>query len=350
MIGSLGLLRPVSADDSALRETGRSGVRCPKSAGQCVDLHALEGCSAIFMRWPSRDYRDYLPRQKSVTANEQPEQPYDEKPSLWDWARWAFAFAIAVGALLFFLGVVGSADVCHGVVAGPDQNPQIKTVCDPPRMLELVPFFLLIGLLLWPDLSEIGIGGMITLKRRVREQEKRLAETEDRVSTLHQTLLQTLSVQQTQKQANTVNVSFAPDQDDVARNIRESQVPQSPEQTAEPSPESDDRDRLLGQFLDLYARLEPYVQFATGQNRRRYQGRIWYEDEIERLTPRMRDGLEQWSEQFAEPIRALKDTRNVAVHSPSRVSTETLQKAIDNAGVLQELLYRLMGEFNAIDH
>jgi hypothetical protein len=243
--------------------------------------------------------------------------------------RWWLALLIAVAAALYFFHSVGKQSICqHNVSANPSA---FSESCGPPRLLDLVPFGILIAVLLWPDLSEMSVAGLLTLKRRVRRQEARQEGLEESLASVQQHLVQLSVASQNQSQAAAANVYlYPPDQDDVRRGIVEKEgVIPPPNQENAVQGQQNDRQALFGEFLQEYARLEPYI-WVPGMRR--------FSKRLEDLPDQHAQLVEQWNELFSNEISALRQTRNVVVHEPERVSEATLQGALDNTRSLWRIL------------
>lgn len=265
------------------------------------------------------------------------------KPTTFDWVRWVVAVAVAIAAALFFLNAGGEQSVCKHVLTGTNASSTTVDLCGPPRLLDLAPFVLVIAIVLWPDLHELRINGLITLTRRVREQERRQEAVESRLIALHQTVSQVAAIGQAQGQTQatttTVNTYYAPDQEDVRRGIQEKERGEAPSAEltgAAPSPDGDSHTQLIGELLKEYARLEPYITVGTRPAAR------WAED-ITRLSPSQRESVAEWNEMFRPEIQALRQARNVAVHEPQTVSVETLRGALQNTRELARILFGRLG-------
>jgi hypothetical protein len=256
--------------------------------------------------------------------------------------RWGLALLVAGAALWFFLDATADKVICKDTLTGTKSAPEIVQLCGPPRLLDLTPFVLLIAILLWPDLSEIGITGLVTLKRRLEEQEEKQVVLEDRLSSLHQTFVQTATAIQGQSQASTTNiqVGYAPDQDDVRRGIEE-----KGKRSGESGPREEQivdlagHAQLMGVFLREYADLEPYI-LATSFRRPPPR---WINERLTHLDEGQRRVVEQWHELYSGEIAALRQTRNVVVHDPHTVSEATLRKAVDNTHELARILHDRLG-------
>jgi len=122
----------------------------------------------------------------------------------------------------------------------------------------------------------------------------------------------------------------------VRRGIEHKENP--PSEAAEPTlpPASDDRpgrDKTLGAFLQDYARIEPYISIG-GRGRPR-----WAVERTAHLTSEQEALVDQWNEMFFAEIDALRRTRNIAVHDPETVSTETIEGARANTNELARILF-----------
>jgi hypothetical protein len=104
--------------------------------------------------------------------------------------RWWIALALAVGAAaLFFLSrAYPNWRVCEEALAVTGSTPT-ATICKPLGVADLSVVLLPVAILLFPDLAELAIPGLISLKRDVAVQaekqerlEKSLVQVEQRVS------------------------------------------------------------------------------------------------------------------------------------------------------------------------
>jgi hypothetical protein len=285
---------------------------------------ASDGTSGIV----SPDEGSYTPPSRTH------EDDGEDARTTWDWIRWAAALLVALVALVWFLNAVGTQNLCNEVLSSSGGAGSAVQLCGPPRLLDLAPYAFVIGILLWPDLSEFAVAGLVTLKRRVREQEARQEALETRLLQVDQRLAQValLAQGQAQGQSQAANMYFfAPDQEDVHRGIAEKEAGAAPPH--EPQSEGQDTDesaRLLGEFLREYAELEPYLLRPRGPTRGRG---------LELLAPQERELVLGWNEVFDREITALRQTRNAAVHDPSAVSAETLRGAIGNTRELARILF-----------
>jgi hypothetical protein len=259
------------------------------------------------------------------------------------WARWWVALAVAVGGALYFLRALGQQTVCSQSVGGA-QHTEAVQLCGPPRLLDLVPFALIIGVVLWPDLSELSVSNIVTLKRRVREQQSRQEALESQVGLLQQHVSQAALLLQSQNQANTqsvvVGAPYAPAQDDLRAGIEQKEHGTADAGGAGAGEIVDgERVQLLGRFVDAYSELEPYIRLTEMT---RYRDNVVNPPrgipEIPQMNDAERRVVLDWGERYRDEIRALRQTRNVLVHMPATVSGATLRGAIENTERLRRVL------------
>lgn len=103
------------------------------------------------------------------------------RPLVVDWLRRGLAVLIAVGAVVAVAS--GTADVCADTLT---QTGTVVRTCRSPQVGDglVVASLVVLLLLLLPDLAEVGVPGLFTLRRRVEEQESRLETEEARRSLL----------------------------------------------------------------------------------------------------------------------------------------------------------------------
>ena len=80
-------------------------------------------------------------------------------------------------------------------------QPEIVETCGKPGVATLVPFVLILALLLLLDFPEIAVPGLISLKRKVDDQQNKIAAQEEKNNAL------AMSLQSVQ---NRVQVNFGP--------------------------------------------------------------------------------------------------------------------------------------------
>jgi hypothetical protein len=120
-------------------------------------------------------------------------------------ARWSVAGGILLLSSIFFI----SHDwvICDQKLAAVGTHPVVK-VCHSPSLTDLpvIAILLLVLLLLLPDLSEVGVPGLISLKGKVEQQEAKLGNLEQELT--FRTEVQQVA-QQAQKVESTVNIQLA---------------------------------------------------------------------------------------------------------------------------------------------
>jgi hypothetical protein len=88
---------------------------------------------------------------------------------------------IALAATLVILSNLASwPRVCADAVATVGPNAVVRT-CSPIGLPALIPVAVLVVALLWPDLSEVAIPGLVTLRRTIEEQAQRQSVLEHRI-------------------------------------------------------------------------------------------------------------------------------------------------------------------------
>jgi hypothetical protein len=264
-----------------------------------------------------------------------PEPPPD-RPTKLDWARWLVALGVAVAAAFYFLKATAAKSVCADVLNGT----QVIQSCGPPRLVDLVPFGLVIVLLLWPDLSEFGLGGVVTIRRRLNQQEQRQDALADRLLDLQQTLVQNTSTEQSQVTQN-YWVDYPSSQSDLARGIANKETAfREWEAPTEGHPEDVGLDKkkesLRRALIDEYGEIAYYVSLpeAGWHKMDSYRGRA-----LARLNPDQEQILGHWNQLYAPELRAIIQTVELAKHDQPIVSAETLEGALRNVREIKRILF-----------
>lgn len=110
-----------------------------------------------------------------------------------DWVRRGTVFLIAAGAALFWFApgpISGLPNHCDTKTVTKERSVTTTKMCDSPSVADLSPLLLLVLLLLLPDVSEIELTGVLSLKRKVQEQQEKLSNQEHRQDELQRGLLQ----------------------------------------------------------------------------------------------------------------------------------------------------------------
>lgn len=120
-------------------------------------------------------------------------------------ARWSAAGGILLLTFVFFIS--HNWVICDQKLAAVGTQAVVK-VCHSPSFTDLpvIAILLLVVLLLLPDLSEVGVPGLFSLKRQVEQQETKLGNLEQEL-TLRAEVKQI--AQQTQKVESTFNINLA---------------------------------------------------------------------------------------------------------------------------------------------
>jgi len=175
----------------------------------------------------------------------------------WKAARWLAA------ALLLLAGVAGIVisgwTVCEDRLAAVGGQAVVR-VCRPPALIDLpvVATLAIALLLLLPDMVEIGIPGFISLKRRVEDQEAKLAGLELQMA--QSVDVRQSAVQEADSRALALNVNLL----DVQGALREFQDKAGEEISSmhmlSQGRVTPRRGQLEGQLLRAWAQLQPLVE------------------------------------------------------------------------------------------
>ena len=109
--------------------------------------------------------------------------------------RWGLAIIVvlATATLVLRSYADSSATVCrdHLAIVGTDA---VVDVCGPIGITDLGVVALVLGALLFPDVAELTIPGIVTLKRKVNEQEAKQESLNRDISRLEQRITQSVTV------------------------------------------------------------------------------------------------------------------------------------------------------------
>jgi hypothetical protein len=227
---------------------------------------------------------------------------------------------LAVAAITFVVVVVlrsytfDDARVCREQAASDNG---IVEVCGPVG-LEDVPtlgVMLLVGvLLLLPDMSEVGIPGLVTLKRAIEEQSKQTASLSREVAAL------------TMRQDTTVNIYGPAKLDDALADVaardkdieergKAAVVETAAESTASETgvaPPSPARAVLEAEVTRLWNALDPLV---PGRKR----GPVIFPLDVQL----------DWYGLYQKDVEAFRTLRNTVVHEPGYVTDEEVRKGVE---------------------
>jgi hypothetical protein len=286
----------------------------------------------------------------------------DDGYSIGQYIRWFAALAVAIGGAVYML--VGGAEetLCHGTVA--TGGPKIVKVCGAPGLTQLLPFVLVIAVLLAPDLSELAIPGLLSIRRRLGEQDAR----QDRLETELVRVEHRVEQNQTQSASAKIELMLASERLDQVGDVLVVQAkpepppPSEPEQTpgeedesggaptdrppegdgggggvggaSAPTEEGDeeklgawaieagtkDREPLTLQLLYLAKNIE---QYATISRMREVDPR----ERMAALTEEQQEVVDRWYVVFRKEIELVLRVRNELAHRPIGIGIEELREA-----------------------
>jgi hypothetical protein len=220
-----------------------------------------------------------------------------------------------------------SARVCREVVA----DGVVARVCGPVGLQDVLVFTLgafVVLLLLLPDLSEVGIPGLASLKRRVEANEEKTKQIEGLVlrQTIHQNLF--------------LNTATAPNfpaseasAEAKARRIAEGEeVPLGPEPTGVRAL-SPERAVAEAQLI------------ATWESLAELLGPLTEREFVRRAMPRLEGHpLQGWLTAFTRELQDFRAARNTVAHRPQNMTDEEVQTALVLGRTLLESLQQVVSE------
>jgi hypothetical protein len=162
----------------------------------------------------------------------------------WTWTRRILAGALAAGAAALIIAshYNDSFRTCDTKEV-PGQA--VEKTCDGFSVADLTPVFLLALLLLWPDLSEFEVAGLVRVVRRIDRRQVELERGQERIER------QLIQVSQTQN----VYVNFERRLDAAAQ--------QTEAEHADVAAPAEDDPELWNEFLAEWRSLEPWSDLAT---------------------------------------------------------------------------------------
>lgn len=305
--------------------------------------------------------------------------------------RWCLALLVAVAGGIYMLGGVEHQTLCHGTIA--TEGEEVVKVCGAPGLTQLLPFIIVVALLLAPDLSELAIPGLLSIKRRVEEQGRRQERIETELVRVEQNArlsantylavhnhglagvdLKALELKQSQfeeeleemkgEKGNGPGPEEPPPRESVPQpqppdmdggGAGEKAAPSAPEEAEErfeaeaASPQERDRDvgegvsdeedqraSLTLQLLWLVKNLEQYEAIS----------RLRRSDPSQRmasLTEDQQERVDRWYNLFGEELKAAREVRNAVAHNPYAASIEELQEATRIGRRLMRILLNGLG-------
>jgi hypothetical protein len=100
----------------------------------------------------------------------------------------AFLVVLAGVGLVIASYYVDDLGICRAQPSGDEQT------CEPLGVAHLIPFLIVALALMWPEWSELGIGGVISIKKALERQAERQERLQEAVVNLQQQLSQTTTV------------------------------------------------------------------------------------------------------------------------------------------------------------
>jgi hypothetical protein len=185
-------------------------------------------------------------------------------------------------------------------------NGLVVTVCGPVGTDDLVVVglsLLLAGMFIWPDLSELGIPGLVTIKRRLAEQEQATRAVE----------------------ADVQNLALAQPTPGVTAVTATDEAPLSPTSSVsvlptEPIAFATERGRNEQELLVLARDLDGYVRLAN-----RFGPRLQQRS----ARPEELEALGRWLNDFDGQLRRWAAIRNTAVHVPERLTDADVANGVE---------------------
>jgi len=222
-------------------------------------------------------------------------------------ARWVAAVIIAASAAAVSLGtyLFPAMRVCRDEAAAGAPGARVA-ICGPVGAADLpmlVLVALVVVLILLPDVRELGVPGLMTLKM-----------DEDRW-------------------ASPPSLASEGGKPSPARQVTEAEVRRLEGGAAEPASrgltlattEVDaERAKLEVQLLRLWEQLAVYVSIAEGARKGSW---IWARVDFD-LTAAERGAVEAWGRRLQGPLWAIRNARNTVAHAPGNITTEEIREAI----------------------
>lgn len=272
--------------------------------------------------------------------------------------RWALALVVAFSGAAYYLIGIDSQVLCHDSLAKGDSA--VVDLCGPPGLTELAPFALVIAVLLLPDLSEMGIAGLLSLKRAVRHQGERQEAVEGQLVRLEQSLSQQVAVNQ--HSPTNLAITLAGEQFDLktaAAHLKgesgteedtdeeegsggqSTSPPRKPDGGGDGPKQARAKERLAeGQDADIesWAEQERERAMETQQllylakNLGQYEGisrmrQINPGERMAALTEDQQEMVDRWYALFADEIALVRNVRNTVAHTPYAIDIDELREA-----------------------
>ena len=247
--------------------------------------------------------------------------------------RFAAGAVAVVGASLVLAGYfVPALQVCQQQLASTG-NTGVVEICAPVGLPGLVPIVLLVTALLWPDLSEVTVAGLFSLRRRIEEQAQRQAELEGRLFQIQQATQQ--ATQQTNVLVSTEALAHLPEEAREKAPLVERQGPALEEDVSpsrgEPTAALEAPEAQLGaRLLFLWERIAEAL--ALVDDRRGLRGRL-----IDRSVDAGElNRIIRWRSVYNREIEIVRAARNSVAHPGvgASLSLKDLRSVVSTAEYL----------------
>ena len=183
------------------------------------------------------------------------------------------------------------------------------SVCGPIGTADLVLLGLLLlvaGAFVWPDLSEFGVAGLVTVKRRLQAQERATRVMQSDVQNL------TLALP-----AGDVGVALAETHQKVASIAADAWIA-SP--GANQRVLSAERSKCEQELLDLAGEMDRYLRMGS---------RLYPRSRLQGMVPTELDALGRWLVDYDSELRVWATVRNAVMHAPERLSDESVRNGVE---------------------
>ena len=247
--------------------------------------------------------------------------------------RWLIAtviFVVVTGVVVasYFPGVVIKS--CHGELAS---GGSVVQVCGPIGLGDAVAVALVLGLaalLVWPELSELSIGNVLSFKRRLESTEKRQEQTEKKQE--QTAALATAATAAATRATDDVRALSLADQPPPVDAVAKAQVGLAHAFIVREQPirslsgERADSEKAL---LDAAATLDRVLSITSGTA----PGADLADAHEAELLPRgdttaQLAALSTWEHQFSEQLATWAQLRTQLVHFPERLTDEQVREGM----------------------
>jgi hypothetical protein len=251
--------------------------------------------------------------------------------------RFVAGAVAVVGASIVFVGYfVPAFQVCQQQLASTG-DAGVVDICAPVGLPGLVPIVLVVAVLLWPDLSEVTVTGLFSLRRRIEEQAERQADLEDRLFQVQQATQQ--ATQQTNVLISSQALTHLPEQTRQKAELVERAGPAEGEGASPPIAEErmipeTEAAELGMSLLYLWEQIADVLALIDDRRGIRRPRRDRVEDTAEL------DRIIRWRNIFDREIEIVRAARNSVAHpgTGADLSTDELLSVVRTAEYLLALL------------